>query len=138
MTTTITRDRYESANAFTTLHWPAHNREQGITWDLRTYGLLAKRAGELVGAATIKIIGGSATLEQIVVAHGRTHEGIGSALLHEFERLARDTHCHVMELETAESQARPFYEKHGFRVIAIKPNSKFGQTWYLMQKPIPA
>lgn len=130
----VTREPYEMACSFTAKHWPAHNREQGIEWNMLSFGLLATKDGSPVGAATVKIVGGSAYLEQLVVEHGRTRTGIGSTLIHEFEKLAREHGCHVLELETAESQARPFYERHGFRVVAEKPNSKFGQTWFFMQK----
>jgi GNAT superfamily N-acetyltransferase len=125
---------YEAASAFAALHWPAHNREQGISWHTETLGLLATRDGQLVGAATVKVVGGAAQLEQLVVAHGLTRAGIGTALVSAVEVEAQQRGCHVIELETAESQARPFYERLGFSLIGQRLNSKFGQTWYLLEK----
>ena len=134
---TISRDTYDAADAITRVHWPVHNRQQGIKWEMATVGLIARdKDDEEVGAATIKLVGGTAYLEQLVVAPEKIRRGTGTALLREFERLAVEADCHVMELETAETQARPFYEKHGFVVVAEKPNSKFGLTWFFMQKRI--
>lgn len=130
----IAREAYETVNAFTQQHWPAHNRDHGVLWEAESYGLLAREGDEIVGGATIQVVGGAAFLEQLVVAYGRKGNGIGSALLRAFEDLAVELGCHVMELETAEYQARGFYEKHGFHVAGVKRASRFRVNWYLMQK----
>ena len=50
--------------------------------------------------------------------------GIGSMLLREVERIAREKGCRVVTLGTASYMARPFYEKHGYTVFTTlqKPN----------------
>ncbi|MBR6426944.1 MAG: GNAT family N-acetyltransferase, partial [Clostridia bacterium] len=50
--------------------------------------------------------------------------GIGSMILHEVERIAREKGCRVVTLGTASYMARPFYEKHGYTVFTTlkKPN----------------
>ena len=45
------------------------------------------------------------------------HHGIGSVLLREVERIAREKSCRVVTLGTASYMARPFYEKHGYTVF---------------------
>ena len=45
------------------------------------------------------------------------HHGIGSMLLREVERIAREKGCRVVTLGTASYMARPFYEKHGYTVF---------------------
>ncbi len=45
------------------------------------------------------------------------HHGIGSVLLREVERIAREKGCRVVTLGTASYMARPFYEKHGYTVF---------------------
>ena len=97
-------------------------------------GLVARDGDHSIGAATIKIVGGVATLEQLVVDPERVGQGVGSLLVREVEALARKVGCHTIEVETAETQARPFYEQHGFVVYAQRPNGKFGLCWYLMEK----
>ncbi len=52
------------------------------------------------------------------------HQGIGSKLIREVERIAREKGCRVVTLGTASYMARPFYEKHGYTVFSSlkKPN----------------
>ena len=45
------------------------------------------------------------------------HQGIGSMILREVERIAREKGCRVVTLGTASYMARPFYEKHGYTVF---------------------
>ena len=45
------------------------------------------------------------------------HHGIGSMIIREVERIAREKGCRVVTLGTASYMARPFYEKHGFTVF---------------------
>ena len=52
------------------------------------------------------------------------HHGIGSMILREVERIAKEKGCRVVTLGTASFMARPFYEKHGYTVFTTlkKPN----------------
>ena len=52
------------------------------------------------------------------------HHGIGSLIIREVERIAREKSCRVVTLGTASYMARPFYEKHGYTVFTTlkKPN----------------
>jgi GNAT superfamily N-acetyltransferase len=70
---------------FNAVHWPLHNRRQGIDWKQQDFALGAFEDAESVGVAIYKIVGGMAFLEQIVVADGKTGRGIGSQLLEAFE-----------------------------------------------------
>ena len=45
------------------------------------------------------------------------HQGIGSMIIREVERIAREKGCRVVTLGTASFMARPFYEKHGYTVF---------------------
>ena len=50
--------------------------------------------------------------------------GIGSRILRQVERIAKEKGCRVVTLGTASFMARPFYEKHGYTVFTTlkKPN----------------
>ena len=52
------------------------------------------------------------------------HRGIGSMIIREVERIAKEKGCRVVTLGTASYMARPFYEKHGYTVFTTlkKPN----------------
>ena len=56
-------------------------------------------------------------LDDLWVDERYRHHGIGSMILHEVERIAREKGCRVVTLGTASYMARPFYEKHGYTVF---------------------
>ena len=126
----------ESAEEFGARHWPAHNRAQGMVWN-QTHHALAEHDGDgCVGVAIYSVVGGVATLAQLVVAHDRVRKGIGSRLLRAFERHAAELGCHTIELETAETQAPRFYEKHGYVRAFTKIDARFHLDWHLYVKRI--
>ena len=45
------------------------------------------------------------------------HHGLGSMIIRELERIAKQKGCRVVTLGTASYMARPFYEKHGYTVF---------------------
>ena len=63
-------------------------------------------------------------LEELWVDERYRHQGIGSMIIREVERIAREKGCRVVTLGTASYMARPFYEKHGYTVFTVlkKPN----------------
>ena len=63
-------------------------------------------------------------LEELWVDGRYRHHGIGSMIIREVERIAREKGCRVVTLGTASYMARPFYEKHGYTVFTTlkKPN----------------
>ncbi len=63
-------------------------------------------------------------LEELWVDERYRHQGIGSMIIREVERIAREKSCRVVTLGTASFMARPFYEKHGYTVFTTleKPN----------------
>lgn len=131
---TIRDVEQEEIGEFRSREWRRYNREMGVTWDSRHYYLAAERGGALVGMAHFHIIGGVGHLDQLLVAKEHQSRGVGSGLLNEFESRCRAEGCHKLTLETAEYQARGFYEKHGFRVTCTMRDNKFRHDWYLMEK----
>ncbi len=63
-------------------------------------------------------------LEDLWVKERYRHQGIGSMIIREVERIAKEKGCRVVTLGTASYMARPFYEKHGYAVFTTlkKPN----------------
>jgi len=56
-------------------------------------------------------------LDDLWVDERYRHHGIGSMIIREVERIAREKGCRVVTLGTASYMARPFYEKHGYTVF---------------------
>ncbi len=63
-------------------------------------------------------------LDTLWVDERYRHQGLGSMIIREVERIAGEKGCRVVTLGTASYMARPFYEKHGYTVFTTlkKPN----------------
>ena len=76
--------------------------------------------GEIIGGCTAEAYEyhwARVLLEVLWVDERYRHQGIGSMLIREVERIARQKGCRVVTLGTASYMARPFYEKHGYTVF---------------------
>ena len=62
-------------------------------------------------------------LKELWVDERYRHQGIGSMIIREVERIAREKGCRVVTLGTASYMARPFYEKHGYTVFTTLKKS---------------
>jgi len=77
-------------------------------------------AGEIVGgciAEAYEYRWSRMFLDALWVDERYRHHGIGSMIIREVERIAREKGCRVVTLGTASYMARPFYEKHGYTVF---------------------
>ena len=77
-------------------------------------------AGEIIGgciAEAYEYRWARVLLNALWVDERWRHQGIGSMILREVERIAREKGCRVVTLGTASYMARPFYEKHGYTVF---------------------
>jgi GNAT superfamily N-acetyltransferase len=63
-------------------------------------------------------------------------EGMGSLLLAEAERIARDNQCSFIKLNTFSFQAPDFYRKYGYEVIAIIEDAPDGYRHYFFKKQL--
>lgn len=75
-----------------------------------------------------------ADLDILWVDENYRRQGIGSAVISEAERIAREKGCHTITLGTFDFQARPLYEKHGFTVCGTLDNCPKGHDHYDMIK----
>ncbi len=65
-------------------------------------------------------------------------KGYGRQLMLHCEAYAKTLGCRFVELGTFDFQARPFYEKLGYRVVSVKRGSPPGYESYWMQKDFEA
>ena len=78
-----------------------------------------------------------AELDILWVAEAYRRQGIGSALIREAERAARERGCHAMTLGTFDFQAKPLYERFGFTEYGRnKYCPTVGHTHYDMVKQL--
>ena len=77
-------------------------------------------AGEIIGgciAQAYEYHWSRMFLDTLWVDERYRHHGLGSMIIREVERIAREKGCRVVTLGTASYMARPFYEKHGYTVF---------------------
>ena len=70
------------------------------------------------------------------VAEPFRRQGLGSALLDEIERTAREKGCHLIHLDTFDFQAKGFYEKKGYSLFGTLEDCPQGHCRYYLKKNI--
>ena len=134
----------ESAEAaevetFFAREWPAWDEDvEGVAWKETRHHLVIREDGAIRAAAHFSIVGGVGRLGQILVRKEDGGRGVGSRLLAEVERVCRTLGCHKLRLETAEYQARSFYEKQGFSLTCTLEDDRFHYALHLMEKRLAA
>jgi GNAT superfamily N-acetyltransferase len=71
------------------------------------------------------------------VSEARRHTGLGRRLMDELEEVAARRGCTHAHLDTFSYQARPFYERRGYRVFATLDDYPPGHQRFFMEKPLP-
>ncbi|WP_127583567.1 GNAT family N-acetyltransferase [Paenibacillus koleovorans] len=64
------------------------------------------------------------------------HSGIGTQLLQEIERLAKEKGCTFIKLNTFSFQAPAFYLKNGYVQYAVLENAPEGASHYFFKKDV--
>jgi ribosomal protein S18 acetylase RimI-like enzyme len=119
-----------------TVLWnPSHEETKAISDGLTRFGmqaiggeaseslavLLKARSGEVIGGATGRAILGHFHLDQLWVTSALREMGHGSTILKRITQEAYKLGCREIRLDTMNPRSVPFYEKHGFEVLAEIP-----------------
>ncbi len=73
-------------------------------------------------------------IDLLFVPDGQRRHGLGSDLLRQAENEARRRGCVNAFVSTFSFQAKPFYEKHGYRACGEIPDFPPGHSQYVMSK----
>jgi GNAT superfamily N-acetyltransferase len=76
------------------------------------------------------------SVEYLWVGEALRGRGHGSALLRQAEAIARDAGCVAVKLDTYEFQAKPFYEKLGYRVFGVLEGYPSNTRTYYLHKSL--
>ena len=91
--------------------------------------------GNTVGGCVLEIDEWKfADLDILWVDEAHRRKGLGSALIRQAEKTAREKGCDLMILGTYDFQARPLYEKHGFTVKGTIRDWPRGHENYILTK----
>lgn len=94
--------------------------------------------GRIVGGAWGDLWGRSVHVSALWVAEEHRGGGHGAALLRELERHAASRGHVLAYVETLSYQARPFYERQGYRVFGELEGIAEGCTLYFLRKDLVA
>ena len=61
-------------------------------------------------------------------------KGLGSKILNEIEKVAKDKGCYLIHLDTFDFQAKDFYLKHGYDIFGILDECPQKHKRYFMKK----
>jgi GNAT superfamily N-acetyltransferase len=113
----------------------AHNAARGFPWASRPLEVAARGpAGEVVGGLLGKTNLGWLFVSALWVAERERGRGVGGALLDAAEAEAGRRGCVGVYLDTYSFQARPFYERRGYRLFGELPDCPRGATKYYLSK----
>jgi GNAT superfamily N-acetyltransferase len=90
----------------------------------------------ILGGALGHLWGGWLDLDALWVSELFRGQGYGARLLEAAENEARAQGCHGVYLTTFSFQARPFYEKFGYEVVANIPDYPKGHSYYVLKKAL--
>lgn len=115
----------ERLNAF---NYAAVGRDDG-----RDLDFAAEEDGELAGGLSGYTWAGIAEVKLLWVRGDRRNSGLGGQLMAAAIAEARARGCTLMFLSTHSFQARGFYEKLGFELIATIPDKPLGHAEHWMR-----
>jgi GNAT superfamily N-acetyltransferase len=97
---------------------------------------LKDERGAVLGGALGHIWGGWLDLDVLWVSELFRGRGYGAKLLEAAEDEARAQGCHGVYLTTFSFQARPFYEKFGYEIVADIPDYPEGHSHHVLKKAL--
>ncbi|MFL0248040.1 GNAT family N-acetyltransferase [Candidatus Clostridium stratigraminis] len=63
-------------------------------------------------------------------------DGLGTKLIREIEKIAKEKGCYLIHLDTFDFQAKDFYIKHGYEIFGVLEECPQGHKRYFMKKRI--
>lgn len=107
-----------------------HRETDGII----KYTIKAVDNDNLLGAVYIILHGNWLEVDLLWVDEKHRGNGIGSKLIIKAEEIARANGCTMSCLSTYSFQARPFYERYGYKVVYTRENYPVTNKKYYMEK----
>lgn len=119
---------YDALDAF-------NDEASGVPEPARKLALIVRGAdGQPEGGLWAQSYWGWMFVQLLYLAPALLHGGLGSRLLAQAETLARDEGCIGIWLDTFSFQAKPFYERHGYREFGRLPDYPKGAVRHFMAK----
>jgi GNAT superfamily N-acetyltransferase len=75
-------------------------------------------------------------IDLLFVAAESRSKGYGSKLIKKAEELAHERNCIFIAVNTMNFEAKPFYEKHGYKIEFIREGFEKNAKMYLLRKDL--
>lgn len=102
----------------------------------KTLAVKITENNEVIGGASGQSFGNWLMLERLWVSEGYRGKNIGHKLLTTFEKQGVERGCRMCLLDTLDFQAKPFYEKNGYKVQWIQEQYPKAGSKYFMVKTL--
>ena len=113
------------------------NLAHGAMRDVQRLCVIAKdEDGQVLGGAIGRSWGACCELQQLALSSEHRAQGIGRALLQQFENEARTRGCKLAYLDTFSFQAPLFYQACGYHVVLETTGFTKGVIKYTLQKSL--
>ncbi len=90
---------------------------------------------EKIGGISGNTFGEWLEVKYLWVSENYRKQNIGTTLLLKMEEVAKSRGCCKASVDTYDFQAKPFYEKNGFKtVLSLEDYPKSGRKYYLIKK----
>jgi GNAT superfamily N-acetyltransferase len=109
-----------------------------VVFELDTkFAAFAKdESGNVIGGITATAYWNYCILELLWLSSEARGKNLGSQLMDAAEHFAKQQGFEYMRTETVSFQAKPFYEKRGYKVFGELPNYPKGHTTYCLLKEL--
>lgn len=127
MKISLVTEKSEAVKKFEEVEWPIADKEHygtaDVDFEAHPFYLSAESNGEILGIMQGKIQGGVCTINDLIVAHNKRGQGIGTELMAEVEQYATKNGAHKIRLITGDGwPAIKFYERLGYKETARRLN----------------
>lgn len=109
----------ENILAFEKAQWAIADTEHyGVPkdWNPKKFVIVAYEDTKIVGSLEMQVKVGVAEIETLIVADTQRGAGVGTSLLQEAEKIAKENNAHKLYLFTGKGwKAEAFYQKYGMQ-----------------------
>ena len=108
----------------------------GVSAYYPVHFFLKNERGEVMGGLLASIWGGWLHITYLWMDEAVRGKRWATKLMDQAETYARERKCHSVELDTHSFQARPFYERRGYEVIATLDDYPKGHKKFFLKKKL--
>ncbi|MEO9912603.1 GNAT family N-acetyltransferase [Parasphingorhabdus sp.] len=107
---------------------------ESVDDEVRFFVLARTGTGSVVGGIRASCYWNTLHIELLWLSEECRGTGIGKQLLDSAENYAAEHHCEKALVETTSWQAKPFYEKNGYQLLATLPDRPKGHASHYLAK----